>query len=168
MIENHCLFKMRGKLFSLTLLYTSLTTFLLFFYFSYISSFLHWIKQRKTNFGIAFFIVNCFPWKSFYTKNVLRPTKRNHNVLYAMKIWRRGEKLHGWASYKDPGPPDGFLQEFLHRFSRFRPSVWILPVCRNTVFHGTLFGSICFAFVCEVLWVYELHIKSFYSLHPII
>ena len=62
------------------------------FHFPFISSFfLHVTKQRKTNFGIVFSIVNCFPWKSFYTENILRLTKRSLSVPQMMK---NGYSIH--------------------------------------------------------------------------
>ena len=88
-MENHFPFKMKGKLFSFFLLYTPLTTSLLSLSFSF-----HFIifftsnqtMDRKTNFGIVFSIVNCFPWKSFYTENILRPTKRSPNITWSTNL----------------------------------------------------------------------------------
>ena len=82
MMENHFHFKMKGKLFSFLFLVSFIhsTHNVLTFPFDlpFISSFfLHWTKQRKTNFEIVFSIINCFSWKSFYTENVLHPTKRS-------------------------------------------------------------------------------------------
>ena len=85
MMENHFFFKRKGKLFSLSLLHTPLTTSLisiLFHHFSYVE------PIRKTNFEIMFFIVNCFPWKAFYTENILRPTRRSLKTNLKLKNWK--------------------------------------------------------------------------------
>ena len=56
--------------------------------FLFISSFFLHGTKRKTNFEIVFFIVNCFPWKSFYTENILRPTKWSLKTHLKLKIWK--------------------------------------------------------------------------------
>ena len=77
MMENHFPFKIKGKLFSLLFLVSfvhsshNLLTFP--FDFSFISSFfLHWTKQRKTNFGIVFSMKIILHWKCF-TSNQTEP-----------------------------------------------------------------------------------------------